>query len=94
MGKTNWSNIQIYLSLLGNRIYLGREQKDGTFIEDKSDDRTDEAVCAVYAHLKVKYDTDKRKDPLITCSQAIFETGETLTYRPAPKEGETDGSRS
>ncbi len=77
-----WENYQIALTALGNQIVLGKVKPGSSYLTDKSEDRTKEAVSAVVNHMKTEYERRKRDDPKITNLEFTFSNGMKLVYEP------------
>ena len=82
-----WSNYSIVTTALGNQVVIAKFGKDPYIIADKSDDLTNQAVNAVYQHMKTEYERKKREDSKVLNLMFTFTDGSILTYTP-PESGE------
>ncbi|WP_091016038.1 DUF7446 family protein [Paenibacillus amylolyticus] len=87
-----WENYKVVCTFIRNQIVIAKIDQRGSFpsISDKSTDRTDEIVGAVYQHMRGEYEQRKEADPEAVGLTFTFADGGTLVYSPpelAPKEG-------
>jgi hypothetical protein len=83
MSKIKWDDIVIATTFLGNQIVIGKLNKDKRFFVDKSSDRTNQVITAVYQHMKAEFENEKDNDETITNLEFNFESGGKLIYVPA-----------
>jgi hypothetical protein len=89
MPAIKWENYRVATTALLNQIVIGKTDKKGQFLTDRSDDRTKEVIIAVKQHMETKFNTDKNKDNSVTCTEYKFNNGSKIIYYPPVAEGMT-----
>jgi hypothetical protein len=88
MSGIKWQNIVVATTFLGNEIVIGKLNKDKRFFVDKSSDRSDQVVTAVYQHMKAMFKQSKEDDQTIASLDLYFQDGGKLVYMPKEEEME------
>jgi hypothetical protein len=93
MSKIKWDDIIVATTFLGNQIVIGKLDKNKRFFIDKSSDRANQVVTAVYQHMKAVFKENKEDDQTIISLEFNFEDGGKLVYTPIQQE-EDNGNKN
>ncbi|TQR97347.1 hypothetical protein [Paenibacillus ottowii] len=83
-----WENYRVICTVSANQLVIAKVKKTGGFpsIADKSPDKTNEIVGAVYQHIRGEYKKQKATDPDTTSVSLSFADGK-IVYYPDPGKG-------